>query len=123
LLSYVFDDNELLIAVNSRIAEATLGRIFHARIEINEARELESDIACLIHQWLCAWVDPGEKKQIRLTTIIRYLWEETKNAETRQKRRQYVRKAMKEFEKIGWKVTEQRKEQYEIPRPKLIHLR
>jgi len=119
LLSYVFDDNELVIAVNPRIAEAILGKISHARIEINEVRELESDVARLIHQWLCAWIDPGKKKQIGLTTIIRYLWEETENAKTRQKRRQYVRKAMKEFEKIGWKVTEQGSEQYEIARPKL----
>ena len=119
LLSYVFDDNELLVAVNPRIAEAILGRIPHARIEINEVRELKSDVACLIHQWLCAWIDPGEKKHIGLTTIIHYLWEETENAKTMQKRRQYVRKALAEFEKIGWKITEQGGEQYEIARPKL----
>ena len=119
LLSYVFDDNELLVAVNPRIAEAILGRIPHARIEINEVRELKSDVACLIHQWLCAWIDPGEKKHIGLTTIIHYLWEETENAKTMQKRRRCVRKALAEFEKIGWKITEQGGEQYEIARQKL----
>jgi hypothetical protein len=119
LLSYVFDDNELLVAVNPRIAEAILGRIPHTRIEINEVRELKSDVACLIHQWLCAWIDPGEKKRIGLTTIIRYLWEETENAKTMQKRRRCVRKALAEFENIGWKITEQGGEQYEIARPKL----
>ena len=122
LLSYVFDDNELLVAVNPRIAEAILGRIPHARIEINEVRELKSDVACLIHQWLCAWIDPGEKKHIGLTTIIHYLWEETENAKTMQKRRRCVRKALAEFEKIGWKITEQGGEKYEIARPKLPKL-
>jgi len=122
LLSYVFDDNELLVAVNPRIAEAILGRIPHARIEINEVRELKSNVACLIHQWLCAWIDPGEKKHIGLTTIIHYLWEETENAKTMQKRRRCVRKALAEFEKIGWKITEQGGEKYEIARPKLPKL-
>jgi len=120
LLSYDFDeaDGRLFVALNPRIAEAVLGRRSHARIELAEVRQLETDPARLMHQRLCGWIDPGKTRPVVLDTLCEYVWPEpTINANTMKTRRQAIRKALAELVAVGWTVDEYAKAKFEISRP------
>ncbi len=121
LMSSAFDDEDgrLFVALNPRIAEAILGTRPHARIEIAEVRQLESDPARLIHQRLCGWIDPGKSGKAEIDTLCGYVWPDVAaNANTMKTRRQTARKALAELAAVGWTVSEYAKGKWEISRPK-----
>lgn len=119
LLSYAIDnaDGRLFVALNPRIAEAVLGDRPHARIELAEVRQLETDPARLAHQRLCGWIDPGKSGKVELDTLCGYVWPDAANPEAMKKRRQSIRKALAELVAVGWAVDEYAKAKFEIRRP------
>lgn len=119
LLSYAIDnaDGRLFVALNPRIAEAVLGDRPHARIELAEVRQLETDPARLMHQRLCGWIDPGKSGKAELDTLCGYVWPDAANSEAMKKRRQSIRKGLAELVAVGWAVDEYAKAKFEIRRP------
>lgn len=119
MLTFALDesDGRFYVALNPRITEAVLGRRSHTRIEMAEVRALESDPARLIHQRLCAWIDPGKSGRVEMDTLCGYVWPDEANAEAMKKRRQAARKALAELVAVGWTVEEYAKGKYKIGRP------
>lgn len=59
-LSYAFhDDGTLVVALNARFAQALTQGSTYARINLEERRQLDGDIAQLVHSWLNATVRAG----------------------------------------------------------------
>lgn len=107
---------ELIVALHPRIASAVLGQR-HTRISMCEVRALRSDPAVLMHQRLCAWVDPGAQRHVHLDTLAGYAWPEpAPSPSALRMRRVGVRKALAELVGAGWGV-ERVGEGFAIRRP------
>jgi len=122
LSSYASDEEtgDLYVALNPRLAAAILGRVPHARIDLAEARKLESDPARLIHQRLSGWIDPGKSGEATADTLSGYVWPEVAPTERATRARiTKVRKAVREIGATGWRVEETRKDCWRFVRPKL----
>ncbi|MFP5204429.1 MAG: replication protein C, IncQ-type [Acidobacteriota bacterium] len=112
------ETGELIIALHPRIARAVLGQR-HTRISMAEVRALHSDPALLMHQRLCAWIDPGAQRHVLLGTLAGYAWPEpAPSPSALRMRRAGVRKALAELVAAGWGV-EQAGEGFAILRPQV----
>ncbi|SMC06910.1 plasmid and phage iteron-binding protein [Sulfobacillus thermosulfidooxidans DSM 9293] len=124
LSDYASDEQEgrLFVALNPLIAQAIIGgknRQF-VRIEMDEVRSLHTDPARLIHQRLCAWIDPGKQGKTEIDTLCEYVRprRDDDSSEAIKKRRQTVRRALTELVAVGWAVHEYARGKFEIRRPK-----
>jgi len=127
LLSYYFDEKTgcLIVAVNPRITKAIMGDNAYTHIDMREVRALSSDPTRILHQRLCAVIDPGKQRPVRLDTLISYVWTEPAEGSTLRMRRQAIRSAIQELiETGGWLFTEtpggaylvaRRKAGYDVP--------
>lgn len=107
LAEYKSDEVEesLFVALNPMIAQAVMGGR-HVRISMDEIRGLKSDCARLIHQRLCAWINPGQTKDVSLDVLCSYAWPNPASPSTNRKRRQRTRTALEEFTSFGWTIQE-----------------
>lgn len=121
LMSHAFDEEtgRLWIALNPRLAEAILGHRPHTRIDLAEVRALKSDPARLIHQRLCAFIDPGATRRVEIDTLCGYAWTDhpSENANTTKYRRAQARKALAELSDLGWTISEYAHLKCAITRP------
>lgn len=116
-------DGKLYVALNPLLARAVMGGQ-HVRISMGEVRALRTDAARLIHQRLCAWIDPGKSGRADIDTLCGYVWPDAAvNANTVKTRRQTVRRALAELDALGWRVESYTKDKWEISRPKLTEPR
>jgi hypothetical protein len=99
------------------IAEAILPGGQHIRIDMDEVRALRSENARLIHQRLCAWINPGQTERVSLDTLCGYLHQNPVTGATLRKRHERLRHALDELQSLGWLVTEYRKGMFEVQRP------
>lgn len=119
LLSHYSSDEieeNLFVALNPMITEAVMGGR-HVRICMDEIRGLKSDCARLIHQRLCAWINPGQTKHVHLDVLSSYAWPHTASPSTNRKRRQRTRTALQEFIPFNWTIREASKDMFRISRP------
>lgn len=123
LLSYGFDEDtgELLVALNPRLCGAILGTSKkYVHIELAEVRRLASDPARLIHQRLCAWVDVGKTGDVKMETLIEYVWPDAAtNPNTMKSRKSVVRRALAELRALAWSVDEYASGKFTIQRAAL----
>lgn len=122
ILSFMEDDDDYVVAaVNPQITAAIFGQQRHVRIDLNEVRALKSDGAILIHQRLCAWVNPGETRRVDLDTLVSYVYASEDGADTsdaaRRQRRSRTQKFAQELKGIGWTIAETGREKFTIGRP------
>jgi hypothetical protein len=98
------------VALSPGLAAAALGQTRqYVRIEMSEVRALKTDAARIIHQRLCAWVNPGAKKHVTVETLAGYLYPDPApklTASAHAKRIARVLHAMDEIAALGWRVTE-----------------
>lgn len=106
LSSYSSDQSSLCIVLNPAIATAITGGRY-VKIDMNEVKALKSDPARLIHQRLCAYIDPSNAKNINFDTLSGYVYGEGAVNENLAKfRRKMITKALGELKLIGWHVME-----------------
>lgn len=133
MLSRYTADNEckrVHVALNPRLTEAILGERAggtgsHTRIMMSEVRNLGpgSDVARILHQYLCAIVGPGEEKRLQASNLCAHIWlpppnlpksdldltkQEKKDLKDRErdrlnKQNQRLDEAMVKLSQIGWK--------------------
>ncbi|MEK7382145.1 MAG: replication protein C, IncQ-type, partial [Elusimicrobiota bacterium] len=103
LLSYYHDEvsGQLSIAVNHRITKAIMGDGAYTHIDMREVRALHSDPGRILHQRLCATVDPGKQLTIGIDKLIGYVWPESVTGSTLRTRRQTIRGAIAELTATG----------------------
>lgn len=103
LLSYYHDEvsGQLVIAVNPRITKAIMGEGAYTHIDMREVRALRSDPARILHQRLCATVDPGKQLAIGIDKLIGYVWPESVTGAALRMRRQTIREAIAELTATG----------------------
>ena len=119
LLSHVVDaqTGELVVALDPRVTAAALGERQYAYINLDEVRALKGDLAVILHQRLCAWIDPGRTRRVRQETVIGYAFPEpARTASAQAKRARRVREAMTGLADVGWMVDE-RRGMYTVCRP------
>jgi hypothetical protein len=111
---------ELLIAVNPQIARAIWRDDGFVHIDMNEIRCLKSAPARILHQRICAIVDPGKDRPFLIDTLAGYVWpEEAKSASTMRTRRSTIRDAITEIGGLeGWCVNPIGKRKFMISRRK-----
>lgn len=109
------------IAINPRLAAAVIGGA-HARLDLVEARALESDPARLIHQRLSAFIDPGKSREVLAETLAGYVWPDPADTpRTARSRITKVRKAVDEIRAdAGWNITKTGADKWRFVRPRLI---
>ncbi|MBZ9574513.1 replication protein C, IncQ-type [Modicisalibacter sp. MOD 31.J] len=108
----------ITFAVNPMITRAVVGSGRYVRIELEEVRRLKSDVARLIHNRLCGWINPGQDREVMLETLCSYAWpEQIASTDAIIKRKQRARKALKELQALGWAVDEIEKGKFRITRP------
>lgn len=106
-LSYAFhDDGTLVVALNARFAQALAQGSTYARINLEERRQLDGDIAQLVHSWLNATVRAGNTFRIGIDKLAIRIWGvESQNDATNRKRRMLVLAALEEIKNLkSWKV-------------------
>lgn len=106
-LSYAFhEDGTLAVALNARFAQALTQGSTYARINLEERRQLDGDIAQLVHSWLNATVRTGSTFKIGIDKLAMRIWGvESQNDATNRKRRTLVITALDEIKSLkGWKV-------------------
>jgi len=119
LLSFAFDaaSSHLHVGLNPRLADAVVGNRPYARIDMGEVRCLKSDVARLIHQRLCAFINPGRSQRVGLPVLSSYVWPESGTSATNRQRRHRVRKALREISVCGWTVNEVGRNMVDFRRP------
>jgi len=120
LLSFGFDGGtgQLHVGLNPRLAAAVVGNRPYARIDMREVRSLKSDVARLIHQRLCGFLDPGKSQRVGVGALSGYVWPDDAGREaTMNQRRHRVRKALREIAGCGWGVTEYASGKFSFSRP------
>ena len=126
LLASVHSDSHtgsLLVALNPMIAQSVWGgkSVKYTHIELAEVRGLKTDVARLVHQRLCGWVDPGQVRDVSVKTLAEYAWPDPSPVTaTTKKRNSAVRTAMRELSGVGWTTTEVKRGLYRIKRPNLV---
>jgi hypothetical protein len=122
LSSYASDQkNETIcIALNYRLTQAIIGGRY-IRIDMDEARAVKADNAKLIHQRVCAFINPGTYDTVNLDTICGYLWpEKTTNQATARQHHKRAREALAELGELpNWEVIEYKRRKFYIRRPKI----
>lgn len=106
-LSYAFhEDGTLAVALNARFAQALTQGSTYARINLEERRQLDGDIAQLVHSWLNATVRAGNTFRIGIDKLVIRIWGvEAQNDATKRKRRTLVTGALEEIQRLkGWNV-------------------
>ena len=116
---------DLKMAVNPRLADIALAglgelQVKYIRIDLEEVRALRTDAARLIHQRVCAFVNPGATGKVRIDTLCGYVWAD--DAPTKRAlrwRRAAVRRSLRELEGFErpWTVREYDRGKFEIERP------
>ena len=107
-LSYAFhEDGTLVVALNARFAQALAQGSTYARINLEERRQLDGDIAQLVHSWLNATIRAGNTFQIGIDKLAVRIWGvEPQSASTLTTRRASISKALKEISTLkGWKIS------------------
>lgn len=117
LLSYCLEKNtkRLYVALNPRITKAILGENGgqFTTIDMSEVRKIKGDLSAILHQRLCAIVDNGQSKILKVDTLIGYIWGKEPLGEATDKqsnvirqRRYKLNKSINELEATGgWKFT------------------
>lgn len=108
ILGYCYDkkNGNLVVSINHRITDAVLSRngCRHTIINMNEVRAIKSDPAAILHQRLCAIIDPGKKREFKLETLITYIWTYEVGRSAFRSRKQTLLKCLNEIEQTGaWK--------------------
>ena len=118
LADYASDEHSetIYVALNPLLTEVILGPAELHRftlIEMGEVRQIKSDATRIIHQRLCAWIDPGKTRSVKIDTLIGYCYPgadgnylRAEKDSTERMRRVAVRKAMAELSTLGWEVGE-----------------
>lgn len=108
LLSYRMDHvtGEIVIALNSRFAEALSGESQFVRIELDERRHLKTDSARALHAWLCATINVGRSGVwCGIDTLSQRVWGvQTQNDSTKRRRREFIKSALHELQAQGWRI-------------------
>lgn len=112
LVVHASPNGDLLISIHYLLARAFLSESHWARIDLGERWHLNGDIAKILHRWLSAWLDEGETKPARLSTLERHVWGNNATGLDRARRFSDLKSAFREIQSIGtgWSVagTDQR---------------
>lgn len=121
-LSFAADEHtgELIVNLNPRLSQIVLGDNGYTRIEMSEVRALKSDIASLIHQRLCGFIAQGSSREIRLETLVAYVYSESPASGTTLRQwRARVKQALGELGALPrWQIIEARSGVFRISRKK-----
>lgn len=117
----------LRAAVNPALSEVAMAAVVpggtgvkYIRMDMREVRRLRTGAARLIHQRLCAWINPGDSGRVKLSTLCAYVYHEDAPTPNAAKgRRKAVRRALRELEgfKPPWGVDEYAPGVFAIARP------
>ena len=117
----------LRAAVDPQLSEIALAAVVpggmgvkYIRMDMREVRRLKLGAARLIHQRLCAWINPGGAGMVKLSTLCAYVFpDDAPTPNAAKGRRKTVRRALRElqgFEK-PWSVEEYAPGRFAIARP------
>ena len=109
LLSYASDDKtrKLVVALNPRLTAAVLGARMdangsHTRIDLSEVRSIQGSITRILHQYLCALINPGGSRTLQATTMMAHIWPGPATQRAKQKQRNRLHEAIEELWRLGW---------------------
>lgn len=110
LLAYIPNEKYLGVALNPRLTAAVLGvRIAangsHTRIELAEVRAIKGDITRILHQYLCALINPGATRTLQANTMMSQIWSREASVKAKQKQRNRLHKAIEDLRRLGWRYT------------------
>ena len=117
----------LRAAVNPALSEVAMAAVMpgkkgvkYIRMDMREVRALNTGAGRLIHQRLCAWINPGAGGKVRLSTLCAYVYaEDAPTPNAAKGRRKAVRRALRELQsfKPPWGVEEYAPGRFAIARP------
>lgn len=118
----------LRAAVNPALSEVAMAAVVpggtgtkYIRMDMREVRALRTGGARLIHQRLCAWINPGNGGKVRLSTLCAYVYpEDAPTPNAAKGRRRAVRRALRELVECfdpPWGVDEYAPGRFAIARP------
>jgi hypothetical protein len=112
------DRAPLCVGLNPRLARAIERKDQYTRIDLGEARGLDSDVARLLHQRLCGIVDPHNARVFKLQTLLSYPWADEQTSPSQgSKRKVKLRQAFGNLERAGWRVDALSADRARIHRP------
>lgn len=120
LISYAMnhETGRFVVALNPFVAGAILRKPLSVFVQIDaQALSLKGTPAVLL-SFLSAWLKPGGKGRISLTTLERHVYNDNaKNKATRYKRHKQLRIALQKINDLeGWRISEVQKGVFEVKR-------
>ena len=58
----------------------------------------------LVHAWLCAWIGPGDRREIGLDALAIHVWGKAGSEGTKRWRRRQLREVLRDIKELGWGV-------------------
>ncbi|WP_051240765.1 replication protein C, IncQ-type [Tepidiphilus margaritifer] len=120
------DTKEVVIAANPRLTRSIYGEQQHIKVSLIERNALESEVAKILHAWLCAVVRPGGilgRDGVLIDTLMPHVWGAQcaeASAPVRSNRRARIRDALVEIaQRTRWRIDLSRHLVY-ITRPKMM---
>lgn len=117
----------LRAAVNPQLSEVALAAVTsggmgvkYIRMDMREVRALKLGAARLIHQRVCAWINPGGAGKVKLSTLCTYVFpDKAPTPHAAKRRRGIVRRALRELQGFEepWSVDEYAAGKFAIARP------
>lgn len=99
-------DGKIHIGINPMLGKALTGGQF-THIDMEEQRNLSSDVSKRMHVWLSSWMREGTKKKIELEKLIPHVWGDMPEQSVLRKRRLALRKAIAEINELeSWNIQE-----------------
>ena len=119
LICDVLDSRHIEVEFSPILAAAVYGGPgTYLRLDLLEARQLNSDPTRLLHQRL-HWVNSGSNRDVSLDKMIGYVWSEEVSASAHRTRRQVLKQSLNELTRVGWSVM-RHGELYQIGRPRML---
>lgn len=99
-------DGTISIALNSRFAAALGAGGHYIHVNLEERRQLSTDIAELLHCYLTSWIRKGSSQRVLLDKLVVQVWGAmSKNDATNRKWRERIKHALEEVDALDdWSV-------------------
>lgn len=118
VLSYVYLNGELHIAINHQLTQSIYGKMPWSLLSLDERKQLSSEACKVLHRRLTMWASPTKALKIGVGTLSGHVWPGEFEKRTLDNRKSLIRRMLKEIDELpGWEIREVTKDIYSIKKP------
>lgn len=110
-------NGEIVVGINPTLSRALCGGQ-STFINMEEQKQLGSDVSKRLHVWLSSWMRSGDTRKIERDILVPHVWGNVVTGDALRSRRHTLRKALAELNTLeGWSCTEDDEGNIHIHKP------